>query len=297
VRGILPAPGTAVVSRTSTQFDIEFRPSGIGDLYDTLDVYFTKPCVDSASIPIYGKALEAPRERSVQVSIHDTTVVVQDSLADIPVYAMVLNGTGDAVLDSAYIDIEYSPLMMRVLSADRGEVTETVDIANEKATARLMLPSINVSSVAPRRVATVRVAILLGPRDKDSLRITGAMGYASTAIAIRGTGAELRYEGICQEGGRRLIGQGQKMTLMVLPHPVTTRLDVTAHLIEKGTTSIIVHDLMGRELLHEEWAGSANQIVERSFDMSMYPEGVYALTLRGLSARLTHLFVIERHDK
>ena len=81
-------------------------------------------------------------------------------------------------------------------------------------------------------------------------------------------------------GTTRLLAGSPVTKMVVLPNPITDRVNIQLTLAEESPISISVTDALGREYLVHETVSLERGIHDAKFDCSLLPSGVYSLILK-----------------
>jgi hypothetical protein len=116
----------------------------------------------------------------------------------------------------------------------------------------------------------------------------------ASAIQVTATDGRFCLSNLCQQGGTRLIDPDGKFSLgMATPNPATDAVQIDYEVLEKGRTTLVVLDVLGREV---------RRLVDRDMDPGKYTvvadlrtvePGSYLYVLTGPHERATrHLNVV-----
>ncbi|MFM8472104.1 MAG: hypothetical protein ACKOBV_01125, partial [Candidatus Kapaibacterium sp.] len=280
VTSVTPAVGTTIGRGVRTTIDVLFQPMASGDRWDTLVCVFTKPCRDTLRIPLWGFGKGAPPARSVSLNLRDTSFSVFESSISVPLSGSILSGQALLRFDSLSWVMEYPATMLRFRAMSSGFAQEVVDGARGIAQLSGVVKDVaftNTGSV----LASITFTTLLGPRERDSVRLIAASVHPAAGTSVATNGASWTWTDVCNSGGTRQIGQGVGFVMSMRPEPADERLDVFVTVMEKGTYAMDLADVHGRIVLSEHLSMGFNETRETTVNVSGMPAGVYVLRLSG----------------
>ncbi len=100
--------------------------------------------------------------------------------------------------------------------------------------------------------------------------------------------------GICPEGGERLYDiSGKAQMMMVAPNPANGITEITFETVERGTTRILITDVLGRQqvLKSGDFTKGAHSF---EFDTEGLTSGMYILTMQTPTQIFTQQIIINK---
>lgn len=288
---VVPTVASSVNKSIETDIAVLFQPIASGDRYDTLVCVFSRPCRDTLRMPLKGYSRGLPPERTVIVSIPDTAVSVFGVSVTVPVRGMITSGQARIRFDSLKCALEYPATMLRFQSLENGSGRETIDKTTGRAVLELSVSNTTFTSQWSD-VTRVTFAALLGTRDRDSVRFESCEVVPASLVTVTTRGAEWQWTDVCEEGEKRLIGQGSVFSLMTHPNPADEQIRAVIVVQQKGLYSIELLDLFGRPIDKKAMEFFANTTKETIFNVRELPEGMYMITIVGPSGELVQPVVI-----
>lgn len=169
-------------------------------------------------------------------------------------------------------------------------------------------PSVAIDSIQRRIILTgerkaqsgvlteAGMIVALGDSESTALVLESFIWLDSgSQIATTTIDGEFRLEGICRDGGRRLVTTRGELALRpVRPNPVGDYAEIEYEIVEDGRTRLYLVDATGRYLL---------TLVDQSLSPGRYsipitthglPSGVYYVTLQTPTANLIERFTVEK---
>ncbi len=118
--------------------------------------------------------------------------------------------------------------------------------------------------------------------DDSCTTVTIDTFYWSTPnITVTKRNGSFCLSGLCKQGGTRLIDPDAKVTMSAAtPNPTVYSIQINYKLIEHGPTSLVVSDLLGREVLRLVDSDQEPGTYSVSADVSSLPPGTYVYSLR-----------------
>ncbi|MFM8438631.1 MAG: hypothetical protein ACKOAX_09145, partial [Candidatus Kapaibacterium sp.] len=212
-------------------------------------------------IPLWGFGKGAPPARSVSLNLRDTSFSVFESSISVPLSGSILSGQALLRFDSLSWVMEYPATMLRFRAMSSGFAQEVVDGARGIAQLSGVVKDVaftNTGSV----LASITFTTLLGPRERDSVRLIAASVHPAAGTSVATNGASWTWTDVCNSGGTRQIGQGVGFVMSVRPEPADERLDVFVTVMEKGTYAVDLADVHGRIVLSEHLSMGFNETRE-----------------------------------
>ena len=105
--------------------------------------------------------------------------------------------------------------------------------------------------------------------------------WSTPNITVTTQNGNFCLSGLCLQGGTRLIAPEAKVSMSApRPNPTANSIEIDYKLIEHGLTSIIIYDLLGREVLRLLDGDQRPGTYSMSADLSGLPAGSYIYSLR-----------------
>jgi hypothetical protein len=105
--------------------------------------------------------------------------------------------------------------------------------------------------------------------------------WSTPNISVTRQNGQFCLSGLCTQGGTRLFNPEGKVTMSVArPNPTSKNIQIDYELIEPGPTTLVIYNLLGREVLRLVDGDQKPGTYTIDADVSMLPAGTYVYSLR-----------------
>ncbi len=268
----------AIAPGDTVKIYLSFTPRQNGAQSDSLVVKFRSPCSDSTVLGINGFGKSKPAIPVIRFRMPDLTFDPLVPSSSLPIYAWVDSVQTALVIDSLIFDLEYNPLMLRLQAGLRSSLQNLYISTTQRERAHV---SVRVDSLfaTPRLITELPVAVLLGDRSADSIRLSNATIRPLSVFSTQDIASAVRYTGLCTSRGTRLLGQAHPLTMTLSPNPVSDAFHVSCSTVERGHHALRVVDEQGTVLYSKHWEANADSDYDFFFSSAEYANGLYLLIL------------------
>jgi hypothetical protein len=285
-------PGTPqIAAGDSIVVFLSFAPKNVSMIYDTLLVNFVKPCTDSIKVSLSGFGKGIPPTPIIRLRIDDIALDPQVSPVTIPILAWIEPNTALLPIDTLTFNCEYNPTMMRIRSVQNGRVVNTYNPVTLRENSTISA-AVGTLKFSPDTVLRLTADVFLGDAQSDSLTITSVVVHPLAAFVLRTNGAEVSYQGLCQQGSTRLLGQSYLKALTVFPIPSGDEVHIISVDRENGHHAINLFNTEGVQKWSAMWSGRVNNINNFDIPTTTLSSGVYTLVLRTQTETLVRQVVV-----
>ena len=270
-------PNAPLVLRAGESLDlaIDFRPRDQLFYVDSIILQLERPCKEERVIVVSGTGRVV-----VDVVLKAPSVVVDPAARDVrlPILASV---SGEATrVDSVSVDfrLRFLSSLFHVQGVSRGSITRNeviggfteIDVSIRDA----------VLDGADYLLCELIGDATIGPVDSTGVVFDSATVEITSATPRLSTRDGSIVSAVCQAGGKRLINLAGKLSVRVVPNPVTDNSVVVAEVYERGLHSLRIADVSGRTIISRSWHNEQiGQPYTMQLEASLIPSGMYQLIL------------------
>lgn len=271
-------PGTFV--------EVDYRVPCDGDsAKGIITATVTKPCPLSAASALAGSCLKPPPSGTAVIALDTARVNVGD-LVTIPIRLLASSGLNAIGATAWSATISYDPFILVGTGS-------TPDCFTEGMTGRC---SINVSGTrgtdTTGTIGELTFIAVLGYTDTTSLTIEAFTWTSAPSVPSALSGGRVEILDICREGGDRFLRYVRPGSIVVRPQPASDDVQLVLDGVEAGAADLIVHDMIGKELLRNTVAIARDG--STTLDVRSLDAGTYMITARFGGAIRSSMLIIAR---
>lgn len=130
-------------------------------------------------------------------------------------------------------------------------------------------------------IANLPFIAALGTDSCTTVKIVAFSWSTSTNISITTQNGNFCLIGLCTQGGTRYLDpEGKVLLSEARPNPAFDNIQIDYQIIERGPTTLVISDLLGREVLRLVDADQQPGTYSVAADVSSLPTGTYVYSLR-----------------
>ncbi len=130
-------------------------------------------------------------------------------------------------------------------------------------------------------IANLPFIAALGTDSCTTVKIVAFSWSTSTNISVTTQDGNFCLIGLCTQGGTRYLDpEGKVLLSEARPNPAFDNIQIDYQIIERGPTTLVISDLLGREVLRLVDADQQPGTYSVAADVSSLPTGTYVYSLR-----------------
>ncbi|MES2764964.1 MAG: choice-of-anchor D domain-containing protein [Bacteroidota bacterium] len=279
----------------SLRFRVKFTPDEEQEYTDTLRLNITSPCSDKKVIAIVGNGGASLFSTIFMPDTTAATPGIQNFT--IPLYIDLDKMPASVITTGFKAEIAYDKTLFSVRKLSKGSITNRItDAVTGEEVVTIEVDNVALNSAVAFVATELQGNVYLGGSNYTPIRFKSFVWTGTVPRVDSTKDGSLTIDGICYEGGRRLVRLPDTtlVSLNVQPNPVNREAEFTVSVIENGAHTLEVYNTQGIKLWEQPFVHSGVSGKSYSFKTGLneLAEGVYTVILKTPTKTRTRQFLI-----
>ncbi|MCL2039798.1 MAG: T9SS type A sorting domain-containing protein [Bacteroidetes bacterium] len=213
----------------------------------------------------------------------------------VPIYITASKDISGYIIEKLVLEIDRNIFYPRSIINNNGIMKRNfIDTMIEIIIENIKVP--DLKSGIESTLLTIRGDVILGNKDSNSIDLKEVV-FAEELTEYPELIDGYITLNICREVYDRFLGHiGHSTSLAINNNPATEFLEAKCKVIESGTYTLEIVDILGKSAIVKEWKVNINDEQEFNFTIPilMYGNGSYFLVLSTPSAKYSEKFIVEK---